>query len=862
MKRHIKSAPVLLFLIIVSHLSPAQAQERADRVRFERIAELPQPSGGQMAGVSNNVLLVIGGSHFDVPVWEGGTKLWHNTIHALDAGKWKLAGRLAHPLAYGGAVTVDDGVIVLGGSDGNRHYADVFRLRYSNGRLETSVLPALPGSLANFGVALLGRTIYVVGGQDSPVSTRAKRALRALDLSHPDPQWKTLDPIPGPARILPVVSAQDGAIYVFSGAELSAGPDGNATRRYLTDGWRYRPGRGWSRTSDSPRPIVAAPAIARGQSHILVFGGDDGRNALRTRELRDRHPGFSRDVLAYHTITDSWTTIGSMPLSLVTTAAVDWQSAVVIPGGEDRPAHRSPAVFAVRLNSEKTGFGFLNYTVLGLYLLATLLIGFRFSGKGKTTDDFFLGGRRVPWWAAGLSIYGTQLSAITYLAIPAKAYAEDWTYVLVNLTILIVAPIVVSFYLPFFRRLNFTTAYEYLEKRFNLTVRLLGSASFIILQTGRLAIVLFLPSLALSAVSGINIYLCILLMGLLTTIYTMEGGIEAVVWTDVVQVFVLLGGALISLVLLINGVDGGLSQVIDIGRAAEKFRMFNWTWDYTTTAVWVVVAGNIATTLIPYTTDQSVVQKYLTTSDERQAASGIWTNAVLTIPTALIFFGAGTALYAFYRTHPGLLDPGVPTDATFAWFIADRLPPGVAGLVVAGVFAAAMSTLSSSMNSIATAVVTDFYARFNSRATDARKMVLARRLTMLLGLVGTMVALLMATFEIKSLWDLFLQVLGLFGGGLAGVFMLGIFTRRAHGKGAVLGVIAGAIVLFLVQRYTRIHFFLYAATGIVTCLAVGYAASLLIPSARKSLEGLTIYTIGSRPKADETVTDPHRSRPI
>jgi SSS family transporter len=674
------------------------------------------------------------------------------------------------------------------------------------------------------------------------------KTLWALDLSEREPRWQTLAPLPGSARILPVVAAQDGALYVFSGAELSAGADGKAVRRYLLDGWKYQPGKLWIRIADAPHAVVAAPALRFGPSHIFVFSGDDGANATRILELKDKHPGFSRDVLAYHTITDTWVKMGEVVKSLVTTAAVNWQGAIVFPGGEDRPGHRLGNVLTATLRNQKGGFDWLDYTVLSLYLLAMLLIGFYFSAKSKTTEDFFLGGRRVPWWAAGLSIYGTQLSALTYLAIPAKTYAEDLTYVLVNLCIPLMAPVVIYFYLPFFRRLNVTTAYEYLERRFNVAVRCFGSASFIILQAGRLAIVLFLPALALAAVSGLNVYLCILLMGILTTIYTMEGGIEAVVWTDVAQVVVLLGGALVALALLIHGVDGGLSQVITMGRAADKFHAFNWTWDATTTSVWVVLVGNLLAQLVPYTTDQAVIQKYLTTKDERRAARGIWLNGAMSAPTILIFFGAGVALYVFYRNHPAQLHPGVATDATFAWFIADQLPSGVAGLVVAGLFAAAMSTLSSSMNSIATAIVTDFYARFTASATEEKKMRLARRLTLLLGVVGTSAALLMATYEIKSLWDLFLQVLGLFGGGLAGVFALGIFTRRAHGTGALVGVLASAVVLWFVQRYTHIHFFLYAALGITTCLVVGYLVSLLLPAASSNLNGLTIYTSGERAK--------------
>ena len=818
-----------------------------NRLQWQPLPKLPEASGGQMAGVSQGTLLVIGGSHFNLPPWDGGTKLWHDTIYALEpgAGQWRLAGRLPQPLGYGAAITVDESVIVIGGSDGIRHWPDVFRLRYVDGRIERTVLPSLPAPNANFGAARLGRTIYVAGGQSAPDSNEALRVLWAFDLDNPQAGWRTLSPLPGAGRLLPVAVGQHGAFYLIGGAALKTGAGGQVERSYLTDSWRYQSDRGWSRIADAPWSIVAAASLPYGQSHLLVFGGDDGSNARRTLELRENHPGFRREVLAYHAITDTWATIGEMPLSLVTTAAVEWQGAMVLTGGEDRPAHRAASVFGARMEVEKGGFGGLDYLVLALYLLATLLVGIYFSRRNQTTADFFLGGRQIPWWAAGLSIYGTQLSALTYLATPAKSYAEDWTYLLSTFCIVLVAPIVIHFYLPFFRRLNMTTAYEYLEHRFSPAVRLFGSASFIILQSGRLAIVLFLPALALAAVSGFNIYLCILMMGVLTTIYTMKGGIQAVVWTDVVQVFVLLGGALAALAMLVIGTDGGVGGIIATAQSAGKFKMLNLSLDATTTSLWVMVAGNIATHLIPYTTDQAVVQKYLTTTNEREAARGLRINAILTIPTALIFFSAGTALYAFYRSHPQLLNPGIQTDATFAWFIATQLPRGVAGLVLAGVFAAAMSTLSSSMNSIATAVVTDFHGRFYPNAADDQRLRLARQLTLWLGLLGTIVALLLAGFEIRSLWDLFLKLVGLFGSGLAGVFMLGIFTRRASAPGVMIGAAASTVAMFLLPRYSNLHFFLFAAIGMATCVGVGYLASRLIPGGQKgpdALDNLTIHT--------------------
>jgi N-acetylneuraminic acid mutarotase len=317
------------------------------------LPDLPQPSSGQMAGVSNGTLLVAGGSYFKTSIFEGGQKSWLDTILALEPNgeSWKLAGRLDHPLGYGAAVSVDDGVIVLGGSDGARHYADVWRLRWKDGRLEKTALPALPQPLANMGAAVIGRTIFVAGGQSAPASTEAAKTLFALDLDARGPKWETLDPIPGPARILPVVAAQGGALFVISGAELLAGAGGKVSRRYLNDGWRYSPGpdnKGWRRIAEVPRPVVAAPAIDEGPARILVFGGDDGANADRVFELKDNHPGFSRDILSYDTAADKWSKAGEIPVSLVTTSAVKRSGAIIITGGEDRPGHRSARVLIIR----------------------------------------------------------------------------------------------------------------------------------------------------------------------------------------------------------------------------------------------------------------------------------------------------------------------------------------------------------------------------------------------------------------------------------------------------------------------------------------------------------------------------------
>ena len=314
-----------------------------------------------------------------------------------------------------------------------------------------------------------------------------------------------------------------------------------------------------------------------------------------------------------------------------------------------------------------------------------LAIGFYFARQKRTADEFFRGGHRIPPWAAGMSIYATMLSSITFMAIPAKAYATDWGFFLNYFSILLLAPLVIAVYLPFFRQLDVTSAYEYLERRFNLAVRLFGCASFIVFQVGRTGIVLFLPALALSTVSNLDITRCIVGMGVLTILLTVFGGMEAVVWTDVAQTIILLAAAGLSLAILLPASTAASRGSCPSARADGKFfSKVPWSWDLTIATGWVIFVGQLFTNLISYTSNQEVVQRYLTTRDEGKAARAIWINAWVSLPSGVLFFAVGTALYVFYKQHPAALDPAMArTDAIFPFFMVREMPPGVAGFVVA-----------------------------------------------------------------------------------------------------------------------------------------------------------------------------------
>jgi N-acetylneuraminic acid mutarotase len=305
--------------------------------------------GGLFAGVSGDALLVAGGTNFrDSPPWEGGKKSWYDAIYALSPGhpSWRAVGKLPQPLAYGVSVDTDRGVLCAGGADAQGHYAGVCLLQWHAGTVTLAPLPPLPTPSAYLCGARLGSVIYLAGGTDHPAATRALRSFWAMDLAAPRPAWRELEPWPGPGRILAVAGVQGGAFYLFSGAALEPDAGGAPIRRYLSDAYRFTPGRGWQTVAAPPRPMVAAPspAMAIGQSHLFVCSGDDGAKAGLTPPTP--HPGFPSSILAYHTITDTWVSMGNTPAPHVTTPAVNWRGRWVIPSGEIRPGVRSPEVWS------------------------------------------------------------------------------------------------------------------------------------------------------------------------------------------------------------------------------------------------------------------------------------------------------------------------------------------------------------------------------------------------------------------------------------------------------------------------------------------------------------------------------------
>ena len=550
--------------------------------------------------------------------------------------------------------------------------------------------------------------------------------------------------------------------------------------------------------------IDVRSAVAFGQSDIALFAKDDS-------------------VFSFHTITKTL-----RPLPRPEELTVEMESTLTV---------KQAVKF---FGTPQPEFGILNYSVLGLYLVSLLGMGFYFSKSEKSTKDFFLGGKRIPAWAAGLSLFGTNLSAITFMAIPAKVYATNWHYFTGNITILIIAaPVGVLLFIPFFCKLNITTAYEYLEKRFNIVARLCGSFMYAVMHLLKMGIVLLLPALALSTVTGMNVNTTILVMGVLCTVYTVLGGIKAVIWTDVLQVIVLLIGAVVCIVIIIFDLGENFIDMTGAAFAQGKFSPGQLGWDLTAPTLFVVLLGTSAQWI--GSGDQNSVQRYLTTRNVKEAQKSLWISAFVSVPAAFLFFTIGTLLYMYYGKNPANLNAGMDNDTILPWFILQQLPAGVSGVIIAGIFAAAMSSLDSSMNGIASAIVTDT-TRFKPSIPEDTRLVLARVCTCAVGIVGTVIALILAAGGFKSLFDALSIIASPFGGCLGGLFMLGAISKRANGTGAILGVITGFIVTYYVQFGTPLHFILYVPIAAFSTLGTGYIFSLLTGGNQKDITGLALGT--------------------
>jgi SSS family solute:Na+ symporter len=430
--------------------------------------------------------------------------------------------------------------------------------------------------------------------------------------------------------------------------------------------------------------------------------------------------------------------------------------------------------------------------VVVVYLLGITGLGLWVGRKNTSAEQFTSASGKLPGWAVGLSIFGTFVSSISFLAYPGKAYAADWNAFVFSISIPLAAWVAVKWFVPFYRRSGEISAYHHLEARFGAWARTYAVFCYLLTQLGRMGTITYLLAIALQPLTGWSLSSIILLAGCVVLLYSFVGGIEAVIWTDVIQSVVLIGGTLACLVVLIGGLESPMAL---FGEShAAKFGLGDYGLSLNAPTFWVVLVYGLVINLQNFGIDQSYVQRYATARSEKEAASSVWLGALLYVPISALFLLVGTALFAYYGEHADKLPVGIKADEVFPFFIKNGLPVGMTGLLVAAIFAAAQSTLSSSVNCAATLVYGDLYQRYYRPRVGAREALWVLRIsTLVFGVAGTLVAFWM--IGAKSALDLWWKVAGVFSGGMLGLFLLGILARRAGNMAAGFGVTLGVLVI-------------------------------------------------------------------
>jgi SSS family transporter len=488
-------------------------------------------------------------------------------------------------------------------------------------------------------------------------------------------------------------------------------------------------------------------------------------------------------------------------------------------------------------------FGALNYAILIGYLMLMFGIGLAFAGRQKSTEDYFLAGRNMPWLVVAMSMFASVTSASSYIGLPGSAYSENSSLLMVGFASVLAAPVLVCLFFPFYRRLNVTTSYEYIGQRFGRSARFTTSGLFVLARLGWLGVVIYSPSLVISEVAGLNLYLAIVLMGILAVSYTSLGGLSAVLWTDVLQFIVLVGGAVWVAVTLIVNVPNGFSGIIQT--AQQNDHLMNWDVSLFEMSATVVLASYFVSLIQEYGTDQISVQRLMAVKTYRGMVGAALLNSFfdLLIVTLLLFLGIG--MFAYYTHFQDLLATGVEGDRVLPFYIVHALPNGISGLLITALFAAAMSSMDSGINSLATVIVTDFIKPLRRKPSIPRNDIrLARYLTFSLGALAIGVACYASTIgQVLKASQIFL---GLFSGPVLALFMLGVLSRRANFRGWCVGTVPAIVATIYVQRI-GIHWTYYFPFCFAVSFVVGYLASALISDPH----GRTELTIWGEPGSRE-----------
>ncbi len=494
-------------------------------------------------------------------------------------------------------------------------------------------------------------------------------------------------------------------------------------------------------------------------------------------------------------------------------------------------------------------------------VLATIGVGLYFAKRQKSSDHYFSGGQNIPAWAIGLSIFATLISSVTFLAYPAAAYKSNWILLVQGLMVPLVLVCIIWLVVPLYRKAIRLSAYEYFERRFGFGARVYSSLAFMLTHFSKMGTVLYLVCLVLNTLSGIPIMTLIIGIGLCIVFLTLVGGIEAVIWMDVIQGFMIIGGGLLCLGLLLFRPEAGpvatLQQAWDMG----KIGFGPYDFSFTQLTFWVMAINGAFYALQKYGTDQTIVQRYLVAKSDKDAKKASYIGVLTTVPVWLLFMLIGSLLYVFYHNGTAVLPEGMKADEVFPYFMGTQLPVGVVGLVLSAIVAAAFSTLASDMNCLSAIGVEDYYQRLNPNITDKQRLKMGRMLVGISGIAMMGVASLYVIWQGEGVLGMVFELYAIFSAGIVGIFLLGLFSTRANKQGLYIGI--GVTVLFTAYamltstkfevggeerilldlgnwNFTQ-HKYMLGVYSHLIVIFVGYGASLFFKKPKLG-EQLTIYS--------------------
>ncbi len=476
------------------------------------------------------------------------------------------------------------------------------------------------------------------------------------------------------------------------------------------------------------------------------------------------------------------------------------------------------------------GFTMIDLAIVIIYLAAVLFAGMYFSKKRMTGKEYFKGDGTIPWWVTSVSIFATLLSPISFLSIAGNSYNGTWVLWFAQLGIFIAVPLTIRLFLPVYSKLKIDTAYHYLELRYKSKgLRVLGALLFIIYQIGRMSIIMYLPSVVLAPLVGININVLIIIMGIIAIVYSYGGGLKSVLWTDFIQGLVLIAGVVFTLIYLVFSIDGGIGTIFTTLQNGKFLAPNEVVFDpnILKSSVFIILVGAGINTFSSYISSQDVVQRFTTTTDIKELRKMTFGNGFLSIGTTTVIYLIGTALFVFYHQNPQLLQTA-HQDQIFASFIVYQLPIGISGILIAAIYAASQSTLSTGLNSVATSWVLDIQDSFNRQISEEKQTRIAKLVSLGVGIIAIIVSMILANGEIKSAYEWFNSFMGLVLGVLAGIFVLGVITKKATSMGAYAGFFTSAIIVInLKYNHPEVTSWSYAIISIGVSCIIGYIISLI-----------------------------------